>query len=55
MRAMVTRGVGFLGPRLCETLPHHGDSVACVDDLSTGKLHFAETLTAACRRQRYVS
>ena len=38
MRVLVTGGAGFLGSHLCETLVGRGDSVVCVDDLSTGRL-----------------
>jgi nucleoside-diphosphate-sugar epimerase len=38
MRIVVTGGAGFLGSHLCETLVRRGDSVVCVDDLSTGTL-----------------
>jgi dTDP-glucose 4,6-dehydratase len=37
MRVLVTGGAGFLGSHLCETLLKRGDSVVCVDDLSTGR------------------
>lgn len=37
MRVLVTGGAGFLGSHLCETLLQRGDSVVCVDDLSTGR------------------
>lgn len=37
MRALVTGGAGFLGSHLCESLLRRGDSVVCVDDLSTGR------------------
>lgn len=37
MRALVTGGAGFLGSHLCESLLKRGDSVVCVDDLSTGR------------------
>src|SRR4051812_42255002 len=38
MRALVMGGAGFLGSHLCGTLLRRGDSVICVDDLSTGRL-----------------
>ncbi|MGY1737104.1 UDP-glucuronic acid decarboxylase family protein [Geodermatophilus sp. SYSU D00684] len=38
MRAIVTGGAGFLGSHLCETLLGRGDSVVCVDNLSTGSV-----------------
>lgn len=37
-RAMVTGGAGFLGSHLCERLLADGNSVVCIDDLSTGSL-----------------
>lgn len=37
MRVLVTGGAGFLGSHLCEALLRRGDSVACADDLSTGR------------------
>lgn len=37
MRALVTGGAGFLGSHLCETMLGRGDSVVCVDNLSTGR------------------
>ena len=36
MRILVTGGAGFLGSHLCELLIARGDSVVCLDDLSTG-------------------
>ena len=38
MRILITGGAGFLGSHLCETLVARGDSVVCVDDLSSGRL-----------------
>jgi dTDP-glucose 4,6-dehydratase len=38
MRVVVTGGAGFLGSHLCEALVARGNSVVCVDDLSTGSL-----------------
>jgi len=35
-RIVVAGGAGFLGSHLCEVLVARGDSVICVDDLSTG-------------------
>ncbi len=37
MRVIVTGGAGFLGSHLCDALLERGDSVVCVDDLSTGR------------------
>jgi dTDP-glucose 4,6-dehydratase len=36
VRILVTGGAGFLGSHLCELLIARGDSVVCLDDLSTG-------------------
>lgn len=38
MRVLITGGAGFLGSYLCESLLNRGDSVVCVDNLSTGRL-----------------
>jgi dTDP-glucose 4,6-dehydratase len=38
MRVLVTGGAGFLGSHLCESLLKRGDSVVCVDNLSTGRM-----------------
>ena len=35
-RVVVAGGAGFLGSHLCDRLIERGDSVVCVDDLSTG-------------------
>ncbi|MFR9800845.1 UDP-glucuronic acid decarboxylase family protein [Pseudonocardia sp. RS010] len=37
MRIVVTGGAGFLGSHLCDALIARGDTVVCVDDLSTGR------------------
>ena len=37
MRYLVTGGAGFIGSNLCRRLLEDGHSVACLDDLSTGK------------------
>jgi len=44
MRVVITGGAGFLGSHLCEALLRRGDSVICVDDLSTGSVHNVEHL-----------
>jgi nucleoside-diphosphate-sugar epimerase len=38
VRAVVTGGAGFLGSHLCDALIERGDTVVCVDDLSTGRV-----------------
>ena len=38
MRIVITGGAGFLGSHLCDALVRRGDTVVCVDDLSTGNL-----------------
>jgi dTDP-glucose 4,6-dehydratase len=43
-RVVVTGGAGFLGSHLCEALVARGDSVVCVDDLSSGRLSNLEAL-----------
>jgi dTDP-glucose 4,6-dehydratase len=44
VRTVVTGGAGFLGSHLCQTLVDRGDSVVCVDDLSTGDVRNLEPL-----------
>ena len=39
MRYLVTGGAGFIGSNICRRLLADGHSVACLDDLSTGKYH----------------
>jgi len=36
MNVLVTGGAGFVGSNLCEALLERGDTVYCLDDLSTG-------------------
>jgi dTDP-glucose 4,6-dehydratase len=43
-RVVVTGGAGFLGSHLCEALVARGDSVVCVDGLSSGRLSNLEAL-----------
>jgi dTDP-glucose 4,6-dehydratase len=38
MRIVVTGGAGFIGSHLCDALLERGDSVVCVDNLSTGRI-----------------
>ena len=40
-RVVVAGGAGFLGSHLCERLVERGDSVVCLDDLSTGRENVA--------------
>tara|TARA_B100000700_G_C15024485_1_gene847435 strand:+ start:1505 stop:2437 length:933 start_codon:yes stop_codon:yes gene_type:complete len=44
MRYLVTGGAGFIGSNLCRRLLSDGHSVACLDDLSTGKYRNIEEL-----------
>ena len=44
MRVLITGGAGFLGSHLCDALRARGDSVVCVDDLSTGQSENIEHL-----------
>jgi dTDP-glucose 4,6-dehydratase len=53
MRIVVTGGAGFLGSHLCDALIARGDSVVCVDDLSTGNLDNIADLVGH-RRFRFV-
>lgn len=46
MRILVTGGAGFLGSHLCRALLARGDSVVCVDNLSTGEEANVADLTA---------
>jgi dTDP-glucose 4,6-dehydratase len=38
MRIVVTGGAGFLGSHLCDTLIERGDTVICIDNMSTGSI-----------------
>ena len=44
MRYLVTGGAGFIGSNLCRRLLSDGHSVACLDDLSTGKYRNIEEI-----------
>ncbi len=46
MKALITGGAGFIGSHLAEALLERGDSVAVIDDLSTGSIHNVEHLKA---------
>ncbi len=37
-KVLVTGGAGFLGSHLCDALVKRGDTVTCIDNLSTGKI-----------------
>jgi UDP-N-acetylglucosamine 4-epimerase len=41
---LITGGAGFIGSNLCEVLLGNGNSVRCLDNLSTGKLRNIERL-----------
>ncbi|WP_300012236.1 UDP-glucuronic acid decarboxylase family protein [Pseudonocardia sp.] len=49
MRVVVTGGAGFLGSHLCDALVGRGDTVVCVDDLSTGQVENIAHLRAEPR------
>ena len=44
MRYLVTGGAGFIGSNLCRKLLLNGNSVLCLDDLSTGRYSNIEEL-----------
>lgn len=49
MRVLVTGGAGFLGSHLCDLLIERGDTVVCLDDLSTGRRANIEVVSASPR------
>ena len=49
MRILITGGAGFLGSHVCELLIARGDSVVCLDDLSSGRYENIEHLTSSGR------
>lgn len=49
VRVLVTGGAGFLGSHVCELLIARGDSVVCLDDLSSGRYENIEHLTSLGR------
>ena len=49
MRILVTGGVGFLGSHLCDLLVGRGDTVVCLDDLSSGRRANLEHLGSSPR------
>jgi UDP-glucose 4-epimerase len=52
MKALITGGAGFIGSHLAEALLGRGDTVAVIDDLSTGSIRNIEHLKAN-KRFRY--
>ncbi len=46
MRYLVTGGAGFIGSHVSEALLQRGDSVLALDNLSTGNVHFVDSLRA---------
>jgi len=51
MKTLVTGGAGFIGSHLCETFLRRGDTVFCVDNLSTGALANVEHLSEIYKGQ----
>jgi dTDP-glucose 4,6-dehydratase len=49
VKILVTGGAGFLGSHLCDSLIGRGDSVVCIDDLSSGKRANIEHLEGSPR------
>lgn len=49
MRILVTGGAGFLGSHLCDLLVGRGDTVVCLDDLSSGRSPNLEHLISSPR------
>jgi dTDP-glucose 4,6-dehydratase len=49
VRILVTGGAGFLGSHLCDLLVGRGDTVVCLDDLSTGRRANVEHLGSSPR------
>jgi dTDP-glucose 4,6-dehydratase len=49
VKVLVTGGAGFLGSHVCDLLIGRGDTVVCLDDLSTGKRGNLEHLQASPR------
>jgi dTDP-glucose 4,6-dehydratase len=49
MRILVTGGAGFLGSHLCDLLVGRGDTVVCLDDLSSGHCANVEHLASSPR------
>jgi dTDP-glucose 4,6-dehydratase len=49
MRVLVTGGAGFLGSHLCDLLIARGDTVVCLDDVSTGLIANIDHLAGSTR------
>jgi dTDP-glucose 4,6-dehydratase len=49
VRILVTGGAGFLGSHLCDLLVGRGDTVVCLDDLSSGRRENLEHLISSPR------
>ena len=49
VRILVTGGAGFLGSHLCDLLVGRGDTVVCLDDLSSGRRANLEHLGSSPR------
>jgi dTDP-glucose 4,6-dehydratase len=47
VRVLITGGAGFLGSHLCDLLITRGDTVVCLDDLSTGRTENIEHLAGS--------
>jgi dTDP-glucose 4,6-dehydratase len=49
LRVLVTGGAGFLGSHLCDLLVKRGETVVCLDDISTGRRANIESVAASPR------
>lgn len=47
VKVLITGGAGFIGSNLCEHFVSNGNSVVCMDNLSTGKLENIQSLMSA--------
>jgi dTDP-glucose 4,6-dehydratase len=54
-RVVVAGGAGFLGSHLCDRLVERGDTVVCIDDLSTGSTENVAHLAGSDRFRLIVS
>jgi nucleoside-diphosphate-sugar epimerase len=50
MRVLITGGAGFLGSHLCDAMLAEGHSVACADNLLTGRM---ENLSHLAHESRF--